>query len=373
MASPEQYAFETPTPTGEQQQPFSLLPGEFQWQDPSATAVPDTTAQTGVTVPMEQTGQPYTDPTGQTYTDQTGQMYTDQTGQTYTDQTGMPVDPMAGVYVDQATGQYVDANGQVIPMDQSGTYVPDTGTTNGGLPAMPADLYPTDQSGGQVMVDQYGNPITQPVPQWGAENPYSGGGIAPGALPQPGDGSVVIDPNAGIDPATGLPIQGQGGQPANPEAPALPGDPAAGNSAGNDGKSAGSDSGLDAGWLGERALSLGATGVAAHAFIPNLQTFLAEGKSVPTLSSLRSIPKNEWMAAAKTDVGKSMTGAWLGNTLLDATLLSDRETSWKTLAVDVATPLVIGRFFPGAGVAKTIGASMVVHAAEKVLFEDKKD
>jgi hypothetical protein len=43
------------------------------------------------------------------------------------------------------------------------------------------------------------------------------------------------------------------------------------------------------------------------------------------------------------------------------------------VAVDIATPFLLNKFRPGMGVLKTIGATLGVHAAEKILFEGKKE
>jgi hypothetical protein len=103
--------------------------------------------------------------------------------------------------------------------------------------------------------------------------------------------------------------------------------------------------------------------------IPN---FLPEG-TAPSLSAIRGIPKEGWQNAVSSDLGKKIGGAWIGNTLLDATVLGGYDTSWKTIAVDVATPFLVQRFLPGWGLGKTLVATMGVHAAEKVLFEGKKE
>jgi hypothetical protein len=207
----------------------------------------------------------------------------------------------------------------------------------------------------------------------------SQGGLPP--MPGYSDG-VVVPPTVGTDQGY-VPQQGtdQGYVPIAPPqqqtdqvqpAPQTSGDNVAPTvAASSDGSN--SQGGIGAMWLLDRGVSLGATGVAAAKFIPNLQTLMPEGASIPTLGSIRAIPKDEWLNAARTDLGKAMGGAWVGDTLLDATLLKGRDTSWKTLLVDVATPLAISRILPGFGLGKTIAATMGAHAVEKLMFEDKKE
>lgn len=125
-------------------------------------------------------------------------------------------------------------------------------------------------------------------------------------------------------------------------------------------------------WIVDRTLSMGAIGYAGQSHIGNLNALLPEGALRPSIASMRAVPRAEWMAAGKAPLGKAMLGAWAGNTLLDLTVLSDRGTSWKTMAVDIATPILTNTVLKKFGMAKTIAISLGAHTLEKVLLEEKK-
>jgi hypothetical protein len=174
----------------------------------------------------------------------------------------------------------------------------------------------------------------------------------------------------GVDQPSVVPVQQGDGSQVAPQPAA--GQDSAPRSVASSGDSNGG-SGHDPMWWLDRGTSLASTGLTASLIAPNLKAFIPEGANIPTLESLRSIPKGEWGNAVRTDLGKAMGGAWLADTVLDSTFLKDRETSWKTMAVDIATPFIASRLLPGMGLLKTIGITMGAHAAEKLFFEDKKD
>lgn len=254
----------------------------------------------------------------------------------YVDNTGTGIVSNNSGIVDSSGSYVVDQGGQYVPYDAT------TSTNNGGLPQMDGS-YSTN--------------------------------VAPGAIdatsPQQQQGQVMPDGTQWVPQNTGeLPIN-NGGMPMDQSGTQVAPMPENTSNASSDSKSSGG--GIDAMWWADRGLSLGATGLAATKYIPNLSTFVAEGSTIPSLSAVKSIPKGEWSTAIRTDLGKAMGGAWLGDTVLDATLLKDRETSWKTLAVDIATPFLANRFLPGLGLGKTIALSLGAHAAEKMFLEDKKE
>lgn len=262
----------------------------------------------------------------------TGDYTTPYTTEQYVDNTGTGIVPNNSGIVDSSGNYVVDQGGQYVPYDAT------TSTNNGGLPQMDGS-YSTN--------------------------------VAPGALDATApDGTQWVPQNTGGE-VSNVPMN-NGGMPIDQSGNQVAPMPENTSSATSDSGSQ-SSGGIDAMWWADRGLSLGATGLAATKFIPNLSTFVAEGSTIPSLSAVKSIPKGEWSTALRTDLGKAMGGAWLGDTVLDATLLKDRETSWKTLAVDVATPFLANRLLPGLGLGKTIAVSLGAHVAEKLFLEDKKE
>lgn len=329
--------------TMDQTQP-DLLPQEFQWQggngsttsyeDPTvtnqgSTYSPDTTYGTGI--PTEGT---VTTPSYGTGYDSN---YTNGWPATTTDQGGMVTQP-TGVYGADVGTTY-----------QQGTPMPDTGVVTQPTGTYGSDVGTTYQPGDGQMYPYPQDGSGQQVPPWTPQN--TGDGTVPPVM-QPGQTGV----QPGMDQT----------QPAAQPAASSDAQTSTSSDKGGGGP-------LSFSWLADRGLSLGATGIAASRSIDNLAQFLPEGKTIPTLESLKSIPKEEWLKAGRTDLGKAMGGAWIGDTLLDATILGGKDTSWKTMAVDIATPFLVSRMVPGIGVGKTILASLGAHTVEKLLFEGDKD
>jgi hypothetical protein len=125
-------------------------------------------------------------------------------------------------------------------------------------------------------------------------------------------------------------------------------------------------------WMIDRGASAVASVLAASRDIPELSAKLPVGKDWPTVNSLRSINREEWGAAGRSQLGKTLAASWLGNTAVDQVLFSDKSTSWVTTAVDVIAPFAakaaLGRF----GMLYTIAGTIGLHSAEKYFIEEKR-
>jgi hypothetical protein len=125
-------------------------------------------------------------------------------------------------------------------------------------------------------------------------------------------------------------------------------------------------------WLMERGLAGGASIYATALHAPELSSRLPAGKTWPTPASLGTIERSEWKAALPSEVGKVVGWSWAADTVLDLTLLSNKSTSWKTIAVDVALPLAAKTLIRGLGPVGAIAVSVAGHAAEKYFLEDNR-
>lgn len=236
---------------------------------------------------------------------------------------------------------------------------------------------------------------TGPMP-----TPSQGGSTEVQPWPPTGQ-TQVGDPNAG-NPNGGNPNGGTQVADGGFGRQTRDGAPAPFTSGENDLSSGGGSGGGNSWWYADRAAMLGSSVYAAHRGIEGAEKFLpTSGTALRGLASevragyssgswsgagnafkshiggtgstIGTSGKEFLQASAKTDLGKVLGGSFLATTALDLTLLSGRETSWKTMVVDVATPLassvLLGKF---ATPLKVIGITAGAHTLEKLLFEEKK-
>ncbi|HEY9790052.1 MAG TPA: hypothetical protein V6D22_06630 [Candidatus Obscuribacterales bacterium] len=122
-------------------------------------------------------------------------------------------------------------------------------------------------------------------------------------------------------------------------------------------------------WLIERGIAAGASLYSTALYAPELSSKLPPGATFPTPHSMGNISRAQWKAALPSQVGKVVGWSWVADTALDLTLLNNKSTSWKTIAVDVALPLAAQTLIRGLGPMGAIAASVAGHAAEKYFFE----
>lgn len=160
--------------------------------------------------------------------------------------------------------------------------------------------------------------------------------------------------------------------------------------------------GTDWMWMGDRAAQFGTSMYVAHRGIEGAEKFMPTAyNSLRGLGSeaLAGYRTESWKGAGnalrsnfggtattvgtagrefaqatyKTDLGKVLAGSFVANTAVDMLFFGDKTTSWKTWAVDIATPLaataLLGKF---ASPLKVIGITVGAHSLEKMLLEGKK-
>lgn len=132
-------------------------------------------------------------------------------------------------------------------------------------------------------------------------------------------------------------------------------------------------------WYLDRIATLGASAYAAHRGIAGDKPFLTALDKMGTVEASKGSPPKGFLLQslqgsgnAKMDLVKVLGGSLMYTTLADMTLFRDRTTSWKTVAVDVATPLATNAILGRTKMVATLASSLGAHAIEKSLFEDKK-
>lgn len=146
----------------------------------------------------------------------------------------------------------------------------------------------------------------------------------------------------------------------------------------------GSKGGSDLMWYLDRAAATGASVYAAHRGIAGAETFLPTAYEAlqgvktkglgQTASAIGASGKEFLQTSAKTDLGKVLGANLAATTLLDMTLFSNKTTSWKTMVVDIGTPLIANSILGGTKgkVLKTVAWTVGLHSAEKLLLEQNK-
>ncbi|MFN8658264.1 MAG: hypothetical protein U0105_18155 [Candidatus Obscuribacterales bacterium] len=151
----------------------------------------------------------------------------------------------------------------------------------------------------------------------------------------------------------------------------------------NDLSGNGGSGGSDLMWYLDRTAALGSSVYAAHKGIAGAEKFLPTAYEAlqglktkglgETASVLGTSGKEFLQTSAKTDLGKVLGANFVATTLLDSTLFSNKTTSWKTLVVDIGTPLIANSILgPEGKMLKTLAWTVGLHSAEKMLFEQNK-
>ena len=132
--------------------------------------------------------------------------------------------------------------------------------------------------------------------------------------------------------------------------------------------SSGGGGSMFGGMLGS-GLSLGASLYARNKFLTGAGAEFATGEAF----SKEMLTKANLMDQTKAPLTKALLGGWLGNELMDHTILAGKDSSWKTLAVDVAAPFLATTVFgKTGGLVKPLATMMGAHFLEKTFLEGDK-
>ena len=132
--------------------------------------------------------------------------------------------------------------------------------------------------------------------------------------------------------------------------------------------SSGSGGSMFGGLLGS-GLTLGASLYARNKFLSTAGAEVVAGEAI----SKDLFTKANLLDQTKAPLTKALIGGWLGNELMDHTILANKETSWKTIAVDIGAPFLAASVFgKTGGLIKPLATVMGAHFLEKQFLEGDK-